>query len=155
MNDFLLYFLFLPHYFTMESTTQTRTTTPKREKSPQQLLHKSPICLSKTIEDWLKNLSLKKSEQLKKKRQAPIGQAGKIQTNTKVNNEILGNAFKLSPVKFDTVPFTSRIKSRIRMNKQDNTQGSKKSRHRSNCTESMNSDTDCIVANLNLEDIIK
>ena len=72
----------------------------------------------------------------------------------KVNTERPRNAFKLTPAKFDTVPTTSRIKSPIRMNKQCNAQGLTKSLQRSYNIESMNSDTDYVVTNLNLEDII-
>ena len=40
------------------------------------------------------------------------------------------------------------------MNKQCKVQGLTKSLHRSYSIESMDSDTDCIIVNLNLEDII-
>ena len=71
-------------------------------------------------------MSPKKSEQLKQKPQAPVGQAGKILMNTKVNNERQGNVFKLPSTKSNTFPSRSRTKSPIRMNKQFNTQGSTK-----------------------------
>ena len=53
--------------------------------------------------------------------------------------------------KFYTVPSTSRTKSSLRMNKQCNAQGSTKSLQRSYRIESMDSDADPIVANLNIE----
>ena len=56
--------------------------------------------------------------------------------------------------KFDAVPSVSRTKSPIRMNKQCNAQGLTKSLQRTYSIESMDSDSDCKVANLNLEDII-
>ena len=70
--------------------------------------------------------------------------------NTKVNN---GRAFQPPSAKFDTGP-SSRTKSPIRMNKQCNAQRSTKPILRSCSIESMDSDSDCIVANLNLEGII-
>ena len=74
--------------------------------------------------------------------------------NTKIDNERPGSAFKLPLAKFDTVHSTTRAKSPIRRNKQCNAQGLTKSLQRSFSIESMDSDTDRIVANLNLEDII-
>ena len=40
--------------------------------------------------------TIKKLGQLKKKAQAPIGQAGRVHTNTKVNIKRPGGTFKLS-----------------------------------------------------------
>ena len=91
-------------------------------------------------------MSSQKPEQLKQNPQAPINQSGKIQMNTKVNNEKPGSALKL--------PSTSRIKSPIRMNKQCNAQGSTKSLQRSYSIKSIDSDSDHIVASLHQEDII-
>ena len=87
----------------------------------------------------------KSQSSLKQKAQAPIGQAGRVYTNTKVNSKRPGGTFKL--------PSTSRTKSPLRMNKYFNAQGSTKSLQRSYSIESMDSDTDCIVASLNLEGI--
>ena len=98
-------------------------------------------------------MSPKKPEPLKQKPQAPVDQTGKIHMNAIVNNERLGSAFKLPSVKFDTVPSTSRTKSLIRIDKQFNAQRSTKSLHRSYSIESMDSDTDHVVANLDQEDI--
>ena len=64
--------------------------------------------------------------------------------NTKVNKERLGNLFKMP----------SATKSLIRT-KQFNAQGSTKTLQRTYGIESMDSDTDCVVASLNLEEIIK
>ena len=61
--------------------------------------------------------------------------------NTKVNNEKPGSAFKMP----------SRKKSPIRANKQSNAQGSTKPQQRTYSIESMDSDTDHVVASLNLE----
>ena len=72
--------------------------------------------------------------------------------NTKVNNERSGSAFKLPLAKFHTVLSTSITKSFIRMNKQCKAQGLTKSLQRSYSIESVDSDTDCIV--INLEDKI-
>ena len=55
-------------------------------------------------------LTIKKPEQLKQKAQAPIGQVGRVHTNAKVSNQRPGDAFKLSPAKFDGVPLASRAK---------------------------------------------
>ena len=85
--------------------------------------------------------------------QAPIGQAGRVHTNTKVISERPEGTFKLPPAKFYTVPSPSRTKSPMVMNKQSNAQGSIKSLQKSYSIESMDSDTDCIVASLNLEGI--
>ena len=71
--------------------------------------------------------------------------------NTKVNDERPRSAFKLPSDKFNRVPSLSKTKSPIRMNKQCNSQGLTKSLQRFYCIESMNSDTDHIVANLTLE----
>ena len=98
--------------------------------------------------------TIKKQGQLKQKAQTPIVQAGRVHTNTKVIGERPGGPFKLPPAKFNTVPSPSRTKSPMGMNKQSNAQGSTKSLQRSYSIESMDSDTDCIVANLDLEDII-
>ena len=51
-------------------------------------------------------------------------------------------------------PSTSRTKSSIRMNKQCNAQGSTKFLQRSYSIESVDSDTDHVVASLNLEEMI-
>ena len=93
-------------------------------------------------------------EQLKQKPQAAIGQAGKIHMNAKVINERPGSAFKLPAAKFDTVLSISRTKLPIGMNKQCNVQGSTKSLQRSLSIKNMDSDSNHLVANLNLEDII-
>ena len=70
-------------------------------------------------------------------KQASICQAGKIQMNTEVKNKKTGSAFKTP----------SRTKSPIRINKHYNAQGSTKPLQRTYCIESMDSDTDCVVAN--------
>ena len=62
--------------------------------------------------------------------------------STKVNNERPGSTFKMLP----------RMKSPIRINKQCNVLGSTKPLQRTYCIESMDSDTDCVVASLNLEE---
>ena len=43
--------------------------------------------------------TIKKPGQLKKSAQAPIGQAGRVHMNTKVNSERPGGTFKLPPAK--------------------------------------------------------
>ena len=63
-------------------------------------------------------LTIKKLGQLKQKAQAPIGQAGRLHLNTKMNSERPGGTFKLLPAKFDAVPSASRTKSPMGMNKQ-------------------------------------
>ena len=100
-----------------------------------------PSVLQKAFKT-LKNLSPINPE-LKQKSQAPISQAAKIQMNTRVNNERSGNTLKMP----------SRTKSPIRI-KQYNAQGLTKPLQRTYSIESMDSDTDCIVASLNLEEII-
>ena len=69
----------------------------------------------------------------------------------KVKNERPGSTFKLPSTKFDTDPSTSRTKSPIRINKQCHAQGTTKCRNRSYRLESMDCETDHIVANLNLD----
>ena len=124
--------------------TPTRTT-PKSAKSPsKQPLHKSPIRPPKSIKDRLKNLSPIRPEQLKQKSQLPISQTMKMQMNTKVNKERQGSTFK--------IPSTA--KSPI-TTKQSNSQQPTKPLQRTCSIESMDSETDCIVASLNLEEIIK
>ena len=84
-----------------------------------------------------------KPEQRKQKSQAPICETGKIQMNTKMNNEKPGRTFKMA----------SRTKSPIRI-KQCNDQGSTKPLWRNYSIESMDSDTDSIVASFNVEEIL-
>ena len=48
--------------------------------------------------------TFKKPVELKQKAQAPIGQAGRVNTNTDVISEKPGGTFKLPPAKFDAVP---------------------------------------------------
>ena len=73
--------------------------------------------------------------------------------NTKGNSERPGSTFKLPPAKFDTVPSASRTKSPMGMNKRCPAQGSTKSLQRSYSVESMDSNTDFIVASPNQEGI--
>ena len=94
-----------------------------------------------------------KPGELKQKSQAPIGQAGRVNTNTEVFSERPGGTFKLPSAKFDAVPPPSRAKSPMRIDKQSIVQGSTKSLQRSYSIESMDSDTDRIVASLDLEGI--
>ena len=96
------------------------------------------------MKDRLKNLIPIRPEQLNQKSQAPISQTVKIQMSTKVNKERPGSTFK--------IPSTT--KSPIRT-KQSNAQGSTKPLQRMYSLESMNCDTDRIVASLDLEEIIK
>ena len=97
--------------------------------------------------------TFKKPGEPKQKAQATIGLAGRVNTNTEVFSERSGGTFKLPPAKFDTVPSSSRAKSPMRMNEQSNAQGTSKSLQRSYSIESMDSDTNCIVASLDLEAI--
>ena len=97
--------------------------------------------------------TFKKPGELKQKAQAPIGQAGRVNTNTEVFSERIGGTFKLPPAKFDAVPSSSRAKSPMGIDKQSNAQGTSKSLQRSYSIESMDSDTDRIVASLDLEGI--
>ena len=98
--------------------------------------------------------TIKKPGQLKQKPQASIGQAGRVHMNTEVISERPWGTFKLPLVKFDAVPSPSRTKSPMGIDKQSNAQWTSKSPQRSYSIESMDSDTDCIVANLDLEGII-
>ena len=126
------------------SITPTRTA-PKSAKSPsKQPLHKSAIRPPKSIKDRLKNLSPIQPEQLKQKSQLPISQTVKIQMNTKGNKERPVSTFKIP----------SSTKSPIR-SKQSNAQQPMKPLQRTYSIESIDSDTDCVVASLNLEEIIK
>ena len=95
-------------------------------------------------------LTIKKLERLKQRPQAPIGQAGKVHVH---HGERPGGTFKLPSAKFDMIPSTSRAGSPTRMNGQCNAQGLTRSLQRSYSVKSMDSDTDRIVANLNLEEI--
>ena len=119
-------------------------TTSKSAKSPtKQLLHKSPIHLPKSIKDRLKNLSPIRSEQLKQKSQAPISQTAKIQMNTEVNLENPGSTFKMPS---RTVAYKNQTIQCSEINKTPTKDYS---------IESMDSNTNRVVASLNLEDIIK
>ena len=77
----------------------------------------------------------------------------RVNMNTEVFSERPGGTFKLPPAKFDAVPSSSRAKSSMGMDKQSNAQGTSKSLQRSYSIESMDSDTDRIVASLDLEGI--
>ena len=80
-----------------------------------------------------------------KETEASIRQSGKIQMNTKVKKEKKpGSAFKMP----------ARTKSSIRINKHCNAQGSTKPVQRTYSIESMDSDTDHIVAGFNLEEVL-
>ena len=73
--------------------------------------------------------------------------------NTEVISERPGGTFKLPSTKFDAVSSPSRTKSPMGIDKKSNAQGSTKSLQRSYSIERMDSDTDYIVANLDLEGI--
>ena len=74
--------------------------------------------------------TFKKPGELKQKAQPPIGQTGRLNTNT-VFSERPGGTFKLPPAKFDAVPSPSRAKSSMRIDEQSNAQGTSKSLQRS------------------------
>ncbi len=95
-----------------------------------------------------------KPESLKQNPQGPLDPDRKIHWNTKVNIERPESAFKLPFAKFDTVPSTSNTKSTIRINEQCNALRTTKSLQVSYSFESMDTETDSVVASLNLEDII-
>ena len=97
--------------------------------------------------------TIKKLGQIKQKAQAPIDQAGRVHISIKVNNERPGGTFKLPPAKFNSVSSASRTKSPMGMNKQCNAQGSTKSLQRSYSVESMDNDTDRIVASLETNEL--
>ena len=80
--------------------------------------------------------------QLKQKSQAPNSQTAKIQVNTKVNKERPGRTFKM----------LSRTKSPIRTKQSDARINKTLTKY---SIESMDSDTDHVVAGLNLEEIIQ
>ena len=138
-------------YFKQGPTTWTRTTLKSTKSTTKYLLHKFPISPPKSVKDRLKNSALQKLKPLNLEPQAPIGQAEKIQMNTKVNNERPGSTFKIPWTKFHTTPSTSITKSSIRINKQCNAHGCTKPLKRTNRIESMDSNRDRIVARLNLE----
>ena len=50
--------------------------------------------------------TIKKLGQLKKKAQVPIGQAGRVRMNTKVNSERPGSTFKLPPSQIQCSPLS-------------------------------------------------
>ena len=102
---------------------------------------------------WTQYPQSKSRGQLKQKAQAPIGQAGRVHTNTEVISERPGGTFKLPPAKFDAVSSPSRTKSLMGIDKQSDAQGSTKSLQRLYSIESMDSDTDHIVSSLNLKGI--
>ena len=96
---------------------------------------------------------IRKLGQLKQKAQAPIGQAERVHMNTEVISERPGGTFKLSLARFDAVSSPSITKSPMEINKQSNALGSTKSLQRSYSIESMDSNTNHIVASLDLEGI--
>ena len=119
-------------------------TTPKSAKSPsKQPLNKSLIRPPKSIKERLKNLSPIRPEQLEQKSQLPLSQTVNIQMNTKVNKERPRSTFKIS----------STTKSPIRT-KQSNAQQSTKPLQKTYSIESIDCNSDRVVASLNLEEII-
>ena len=92
----------------------------------------------------LQRLICHKTQQTKPNQTIPICQTTKIHMNTKVNKERQGSTFK--------IPSTT--KSPIRT-KQSNSQQPTKPLQRTYSIESMDSDTDRVVASLDLEEIIK
>ena len=90
----------------------------------------------------------RKTKKLKQK-QVSIDQSWKIHMNTKVKQ--WKTKKRIQTAKFDADPSVSRTRSPGRMNKKCNVQGSIKSLHRS---YSMDSDTNRIIANFNLENTI-
>ena len=106
------------------------------------------------MQKWTEHPHSKSQGFLNKKHSPPpIGQAGRVNTNTEVFSERPGGTFKLPPAKFDVAPSSSRAKSPLGIDRQSKCQGTQKSLQRSYCIESMESDTDRIVASLNLERI--
>ena len=73
----------------------------------------------------------------------------KEKPEAKMNNERSGCPFKLPLTRFNADSSSSKIKSLKRLNKQCNTQGLTNFLNRYYCIQSMDNETDCIVANLN------
>ena len=145
---------------TQKNETQTtksrhRSTSRSKEKEKNQKPTRNPPIETKNkLRIEMDSMpTIKKPGELKQKAQAPIGQAGRVNMNTEVISERPGGTFKLPPAKLDAVPPPSRAKSPMRIDKQSNVQGSTKLLQRSYSMESMDSDTDRIVASLDLEGI--
>ena len=144
-----------PKNVTQATKSRHRSTSRSKEKEKNQKPTPNP---PKETKNKLKiemdsTPTFKKPGELKKKAQAPIGLAGRVNTNSEVFSERPGGTFKLSPAKFDAVPSSSRAKSLMGIDKQSIVQGISKSLERSYSIESMDSDTDRIVASLDLEGI--
>ena len=126
----------------------------RKKKKNQKSTPNTPIETKNKFKTEMDSMpTIKKLVQLKQKAQAPIGQAGRVHTNTEVISERPGGTFKLPPAKFNAVPSPSRTKSPMEIDKQSNAQGSTKSLQRSYSIVSMDSDTGRIVASLDLEGI--
>ena len=69
-----------------------------------------------------------------------------------MNDERPESTFKLPSTKLDRHSSASRMKSRGRINKQCNAQGTIKPLNKSNSVESIDVETDNIIANLKLAD---
>ena len=100
--------------------------------------------------------TFKKPGEFKQKAQAPIGLAGRVNTNTSVQWKTRRHISTAPPppANFDAVPSSSRAKLPMGIDKQSNAQGTSKSLQRSYSIKSMDSNTDCIVASLDLEGIM-
>ena len=128
------------------------TSISKEKKKNQKPTPNPPIETKNKLKIEMDSMpTIKKPVELKQKAPAPIGQAGRVNTNTEVISERPAGTFKLPPAKFDAVPSPSRAKSPMRIDKQSNAQGTLKSQKRSYSIENMDSDTDHIVASLDLE----
>ena len=126
----------------------------RKKKKNQKTTPNPPIETKSKLKIEMDSMTtIKKPGELKQKAQDPISQAGRVNTNTEVFSERPGGTFKLSPAKFDAFPSSSRAKSPMGIDKQSNGQGTSKSLQRSYSIESMDSDTDRIVASLDLEGI--
>ena len=140
---------------TQATKSRHRSTSRSKEKGKNQKPTPNPPIETKNkLKIEMDSMpTFKKPGELKQKAQAPIGLAGRVNTNTEVFSERSGGTFKLPPAKFDTVPSSSKAKSLMGIDEQSNAQGTSKSLQRSYSIESMGSNTDCIVASLDLESI--
>ena len=89
----------------------------QRKKKKNQKPTPNPPIETKNKIEMDSTPTFKKPGELKQKAQAPIGLAGRVNTNTEVISERPRGTFKLPPAKFDAVPSPSRVKSPMGIDK--------------------------------------
>ena len=116
-----------PKNQTQATKSRHRSTSRSKEKEKNQKPNPPIETKNKLKIEMDSTSTFKKPEELKQKAKAPIGQAGRVNTNTEVFSKTPVGTFKLPTAKFDAAPSSSRAKSPMGIDKQSNAQGTSKS----------------------------